>query len=168
MQKNPPIFIAAHNIRSLYNVGSIFRICACFGVDKLFCTGYTGTPPDKKIEKVALRSVELVNWSKFRSIGKLVKSLKSQYPNLTVIGLENNAKVKKPLRSIQQIHVQGPTLLILGEEIRGISKAVYKYIDQFVYIPQGGKKESLNVSVACGIAVFSLTNKALSTSQRKK
>jgi 23S rRNA (guanosine2251-2'-O)-methyltransferase len=153
MTVSPSFFVLAHNIRSLHNVGSIFRTSDVFGVSKLFLSGYTGHPPDAKIEKVSLGAEKTVPWEHAKSAVRLVKKLRAQYPNLQVIGLENNRPGTTPLRKFRP---QSPLLLVVGEEVSGISKNVLRLCDAFVEIPQYGTKESLNVSVAFGIAAYSL------------
>src|SRR5579872_2992275 len=87
-------YVIAHNIRSLLNVGSIFRTADAFGVTKIFLTGYTGTPANfvhkNKISKVALGAENFVPWEYNKSAVRMVKVLRSKYPNIAIIGLENN------------------------------------------------------------------------------
>lgn len=157
--KHKEFFVIAHNIRSLYNVGSIFRTADAFAADKIYLTGYTGTPENinhkKKIGKVALGAESFLKWEYAKSPTALIKSLKSTHPKLQVIGLENNVKAK----SIYRFQPKFPLALILGEETKGISKNLLKLCNQIIEIPMYGKKESLNVSVAFGIAAFVITEK---------
>jgi tRNA G18 (ribose-2'-O)-methylase SpoU len=157
MIKNWPVFVVVHNIRSLYNVGAIFRTADAFGVKKLFLTGYTGCPPDPKISKVALGAEQVILWEKKRSVDSVIKALKKDYSNLMVVGLENNVKTKVPMMVIQDFRVKAPVLLILGEEVSGIPKSVLNKCDVLLEIPMFGVKESLNVSVAFGVVAFYLT-----------
>lgn len=142
-------FVLAHNIRSLHNVGSFFRTSDVFGVSKLFLTGYTGHPPDPRLGKVALGAELTVPWEYNKSPVRLIKKLKTQYPGLSIVGLENNVANTV---SLQSFIPEGPILLILGEEVKGLPKNVRTLCNIFVEIPQFGTKESLNVSVAFGIA----------------
>lgn len=157
MQKQ--FFVIAHNIRSLYNVGSIFRTADAFGVTKIFLTGYTGTPlnpvHNEKISKVALGAEGWVPWEKSPTAFAVVRTLRKMHPKITVVGLENNV-IAKPLNKFKP---KFPLALILGEERQGISKPLLKLCDAIVEIPMLGKKESLNVSVAFGIAAYALTRK---------
>ncbi len=152
------LYIIAHNIRSLHNVGSIFRIADSLGVNKIFLTGYTGAPPDPKIAKVALGAELFVPWEQASSAARLIKKLKKTVPGLSVVALENN--VKPPLVSVNitNFRPKFPLALLLGEETKGISKPLLQLADVIVEIPMRGHKESLNVSVACGIAVYALLN----------
>ncbi len=156
MLHNSGFFVLAHNIRSLHNVGSIFRTSDVFAVDKLFLTGYTGHPPQPKLEKVALGADKTVSWEYHASPVRLIKKLRQEYPKLLVVGLENNLPkgyVATPMASFKGHY---PLLLVLGEEVSGISKKLLPLCDEFLEIPQFGSKESLNLSVAYGIAAFLL------------
>lgn len=145
-------FVIAHNIRSLYNVGSIFRTADAFGVTKIFLTGYTGTPANpihkNKINKSALGAEEWVDWQYVKSVPKLIRELKEQ--GVQIIALENNVKAEK----LPKFKFKGSAALLLGEEVKGVSKSLLKLCDKTVEIPMYGKKESLNVSVAFGIAAY--------------
>lgn len=154
--KIPQLFLIAHNIRSLHNVGAIFRTADSFGVHKIFLTGYTGAPEGKnadKISKVALGAEQFVDWEKAKNLGPLLKKLKAQGVRIAV--LENNVKYK----TIQLPHYKPkfPLALILGEETKGNTKKILDLADDILEIPMHGRKESLNVSVACGVALYQLT-----------
>ena len=153
MIHNSDFFVLAHNIRSLHNVGSFFRTGDVFGVSKLYLTGYTGHPPDPRLAKVALGAELTVPWEYNKSPVRLIKKLKAEYPGLSIVGLENNV----PNTVLLQDYVpDGPVLLILGEEVKGLPKNVKTLCNVFVEIPQFGTKESLNVSVAFGIAAYGI------------
>jgi tRNA G18 (ribose-2'-O)-methylase SpoU len=149
-KKSKEFIVVAHNIRSLYNVGSIFRTADGFGVSKIYLTGYTGTPANPlhkiRIQKSALGAEIFVNWEYCKSPQAVLRILKKKKFN--IIGLENN--VGKPL-NITKFKPKFPLVLILGEETGGINKSLIKLCDRLVEIPMLGKKESLNVSVAFGI-----------------
>ncbi|MCH8049286.1 TrmH family RNA methyltransferase [Patescibacteria group bacterium] len=119
--------VIAHNIRSLYNVGSIFRNAAAFGIEKLYLTGYTATPPRKEISKVALGAEELVDW-KVGKIGQVIDELKKA--GYKVYGLEIGGEVIK----INQIHGQ-KVALVLGNEIEGIDQITRSKLDGLIEIP---------------------------------
>lgn len=162
MTRISDFFVLAHNIRSLHNVGSIFRIADVFAVSKIFLTGYTGHPPDSKISKVSLGAEETVPWEYSTSAARVIGKLKKQYPTLTVVGLENNLPgtgYGHKLHKLGAYKVSYPVLLVLGEEVAGIPKPLLKKCDLFLEIPQYGKKESLNVSVAFGISAYEITKK---------
>lgn len=150
------LYIIANNIRSLHNVGSIFRTADALGAAKVYLTGYTGAPPDPKIAKVALGAENFVPWEKEKSATRLIKKLKTQNPRLRVAALENN--VKRKTIPLSKYRPRFPLALIVGEEVRGVSKPLLALADDIIEIPMRGKKESLNVSVALGIAAYQLLN----------
>jgi tRNA G18 (ribose-2'-O)-methylase SpoU len=148
-------YVIIHNMRSLYNVGSVFRTADAFGVTKVYLTGYTGTPANpihkNKIGKVALGAEDWVPWEYSKSPQAVIRVLKKQ--KVQIIGLENN--VGKPA-DIAKFKPKKSIALLLGEEVTGINKALLKLCDKVVEIPMVGKKESLNVSVAFGVAAYQL------------
>ncbi len=149
-------YVIAHNIRSLYNVGSIFRTADAFGVSKIYLTGYTGHPGlgqkhSQAIGKTALGAEKWVSWEYSKSVFAVLRRLKNQ--KVKIIALENNTQSK----NISGVNIRGPFALVLGEETKGVPKALLKACDAVVEIPMQGKKESLNVSVAFGIAAYALS-----------
>lgn len=150
-------FVIAHNIRSLFNVGSIFRTSDAFGVTKIYLTGYTPTPEvpkhKLKIGKTALGAEDFVPWEYRLRPSMVVKDLRLQLPKISIVALENNTK-SVPLNTFKP---KFPIALVLGEEVNGIAKPLLALCDEVVEIPMYGKKESLNVSVAFGIAAYGLT-----------
>jgi tRNA G18 (ribose-2'-O)-methylase SpoU len=156
MAKNKKeLSIIAHNIRSRHNVGSIFRIADSLGVSKIYLTGYTPRPPHEKIAKVALGAENFVPWEFARSPVILIKKLKKDNPKLSIVGLENNINSSK-LIFLNKFKPKFPIALIIGEETKGIEKKLINLCDKLVEIPMQGQKESLNVSVALGIAVYQI------------
>lgn len=156
MAQSKELYVIAHNIRSLHNVGAIFRSCDSFGVSKVYLTGYTGAPVGKnadKISKVALGAESFVSWEKSKSAIRLIKKLKSQGVRIAV--LENNIKLKTT--NLAKFKPKFPLALLLGEETKGITKALLALADDILEIPMKGQKESLNVSVACGVALFQIS-----------
>ncbi len=144
----PPIYLIAQNIRSLHNVGSLFRTADCFGVNKIYLTGYTGTPPRPQISKVALGADEWIPWEKHWHTHLLIKKLKQQ--GIKIYALETG-KQTKPLNKFKP---QFPCALIVGNEIKGITPTVLKLADAIISIPMLGQKESLNVGIAAGVALY--------------
>lgn len=157
MSKPREFFVIAHNIRSLHNVGSVFRTSDAFGVNKIFLTGYTGRPDyyvhKDKIGKVALGAETWIPWEYVRFAGPLIKRLKSQ--GVFVIALEKVSGAV-PLAAFRP---KFPLALVLGEEVRGVSREILKLCDEIVQIPMLGKKESLNVSVAFGVAAYEISKR---------
>ena len=145
-----------HNIRSLHNVGSMFRTADAAGVAKIYLTGYTPAPVDAfgksrgEIAKTALGAEKNVQWEKERRIGEVFR--KFQEDGVRIIALEQYAGAV----DYRRIKPTRPFALVVGNEVRGLSPPILKKCDTIVEIPMRGKKESLNVSVAFGIAIFSL------------
>jgi len=155
-------FVIAHNIRSLLNVGSFFRTSDAFGVSKLFLTGYTATPASNhKLAKTSLGAETFVDWGHDKSAVRLIKKLKKDYPQIKIVGLENNlpSSVRSKIANLDKYRAAFPMALILGEEVNGIPKNLWPHIDQFLEIPMQGQKESLNVAVAFGIAAYRLISR---------
>lgn len=146
------LYVVCHNIRSLHNVGSIFRTADAAGVTKLYLSGYTGYPPRKEISKVALGAEKTVPWERHAQTWRLLERLKSG--GAQVMALENN--LESPSIDFRQFRPQYPVVLLLGNEIDGLSTALLERVHQIVHIPMYGQKESLNVSVAFGIAIYEL------------
>ncbi len=140
-------YVICQNIRSLFNVGSVFRTSDAFGADKIFLTGITGRPPRKEISKVALGAENYIAWEYCRQPARLIKELKSN--GIKIIALE---QVKGKSIDLNKWQPKFPMALILGYEPKGLPKNLLALADQIVEIPMYGKKESLNVGVAFGIA----------------
>lgn len=153
-------FVIAHNIRSLFNIGSIFRTADAFGVNKIYLTGYTPTPENLnhkiKISKTALGAEDFVPWEYNRSAVSLIKRLQSQKPKVRVVALENNLKGRK-LIELTKFKPKFPLVLVLGEEVGGVDNSLLKLCDKIVEIHMLGRKESLNVSVAFGVAAYRIS-----------
>ncbi|PIZ72687.1 RNA methyltransferase [Candidatus Peregrinibacteria bacterium CG_4_10_14_0_2_um_filter_43_11] len=145
------ITVLAHNIRSMHNIGSIFRTCDGAGISKLYLTGYTACPPRKEINKTALGADESVVWEYHKDPIKLVKKLKKE--GLKIIALERT----EGSIDITTFKSKPPLCMIIGNEIDGVEPDLIKLSDAIVEIPMRGQKESLNVSVAFGIAAYFLT-----------
>ncbi len=152
------VYLVLDNIRSTYNVGAIFRTADACGVSKIYLTGYTPAPVDdfhrvdKGITKTALGAEKVVSWEKVKSISSVLNRLKKD--GVQIIALEqseNSVDYKK-------IKPKFPCAIILGEEVRGMKKAVLNKCDLIAEIPMRGEKESLNVSVATGVALFRILN----------
>ena len=146
--------VLLHNIRSAHNVGAIFRTADAAGVKKIYLSGYTPTPvdrfgrPSKEIGKTALGGELSVIWEYAKSPAKVISTLKKD--GWQIVGVEQDAQAI----DYKDFKIASPTLFILGNEVRGISKGFRDRCDVLVEIPMHGKKESLNVSVAAGIVLF--------------
>ncbi len=146
-----PIYVLLDNVRSVYNVGSIFRTSDAALISKLYFTGYTPHPPRKDIEKTALGAIESVPWEYHKNPTDVVKKLREE--NIKIVALEITDE-SMPYYEIKPEHF--PICLIVGNEITGISDDVLSMCNFSIEIPQFGIKHSLNVAVAYGIAVFEL------------
>ncbi|HLM84173.1 MAG TPA: TrmH family RNA methyltransferase [Candidatus Bathyarchaeia archaeon] len=158
------LVVVCHNIRSAWNVGSIFRTADGVGVAKVYLTGYTPAPPHPGISKTALGAEKIVAWEKFAKLETLLKKLKPSSAKASarkkekyeIVALEQDEKSI----SINSYKSKRNIALILGNEVRGLNKATLSKCDQIIEIPMRGEKESLNVSVAFGIAAYSIIFKA--------
>jgi len=147
-----PIYGLLESIRSLYNVGSIFRSSDGALVKMLFLCGFTPHPPRKEIEKTALGATETVPWQYLRDPLEAVTTMRRE--GITICALEHTAS-SIPYYAIARESF--PICLIVGNELTGISPALLDAADMAVEIPMFGTKQSLNAAVAYGIAVFELT-----------
>ena len=139
------------NIRSLHNVGSMIRTAEGFGVKEVFLCGYTGEPDREAAKKVALGAENAVRWAKAGPAWKVIERLKSE--GFSVIGLERCGRALP----IGKFRPPKKVALVLGNEVNGISPALWDRVDALASIPMHGRKESYNVSVACGIGLYALT-----------
>lgn len=145
------MIVIAHNIRSLHNVGAILRSADAFGVEKVYLTGITGHPPRKEIAKVSLGSEHRVAWESREHVLDLLVELKRAGRHLVAL---DNVERSTPIAEVIDRH---SIVLILGNEVEGLETTVLDACDQVVAIEMPGAKQSLNVSVAAGIAMFALT-----------
>lgn len=148
------IRILLDNIRSTHNVGSIFRTAETLGISKIYCGNTTPVPIDrfgrkrKDIAKVALGAEDSISWEHIDDCELLLNDLKKD--NFEIIAIEQDSKSI----DYKDVKLKGNTLVILGNEVEGVSKKLLKLADKIVEIPLKGKKESLNVSIAAGITLF--------------
>ena len=145
---NREFYIICDNLRSRFNVGSIFRTADALGVTKIYLGGITPCPPHPEIHKVSLGATETVPWEHVRQAWRLVENLKER--GVQIIALE---QTKKSI-DYTKFKPRFPVALIVGNEVNGVSKNLLKRADKVIHIPMHGKKESLNVSVAFGVAGF--------------
>lgn len=149
-------YVVLHNIRSVHNVGSIFRTSDAAGVAKIYLTGYTPIPIDrfgrkrKDLAKVSLSAEESVPWAHRTSAGALVRELRESRVFCVAVEQAKNSGDYKKIPHKQKI------ALIFGNEVYGLPRSVLKQCDCVAEIPMRGGKESLNVSVAAGIVLFQM------------
>ncbi len=146
-----PVYVLLDNIRSLYNVGSIFRTSDGARISKLFLCGYTPHPPRKEIEKTALGSTLTVPWEYRPDPMTVIGELKSRGIRLCVL---EHTDESRDYHSIAKKDF--PICIVIGGEISGVSKDIVAQADTAIEIPMFGVKQSLNAAVAYGIAVFEL------------
>lgn len=150
-----PLILILDDIRSKYNVGSIFRTADGFNIDKIYLCGITPCPPDRVIEKTALGATESVNWEYEQNILNLIKKLKNL--GYYLIGVEQTFNSTSALDLPQNI--PSPIAIMLGHEIKGINDDALEMVDMAVEIPQWGTKHSLNVSVAAAIIMWEIVKR---------
>lgn len=143
----PKLSLVLPNIRSAHNVGAMFRTADGCGFEKLYLCGYTATPPKVQIDKVSLGAETWMPWEHEPDIIACIQSLKDQ--GIRIVALEQT----RTSISLTDYTPQTPLALVLGHEVDGVSEAVLALADDHVHIDMYGKKESLNVSVAAGIAM---------------
>lgn len=147
--------ILVPNIRSLHNVGSIFRSADAFGISEIILSGYTPTPPRPEINKTAIGAEEFVDWRYEKDAKKTVHQLKDE--GYCIVGLEQT----DDSTDLPDFDAAAPEriCIILGSEVSGIEEELLPLIDEFVAIPQFGRKHSLNVSVAAGVVLYAMLEK---------
>jgi len=140
------------DIRSAHNVGAMFRTADGAGVDKIYLTGYTARPPHPQLDKVSLGAEKWTPWEYRRQAWRVFQELREKGYN--IVALEKT----KTSSDIFPWKPKFPLALVVGNEKTGVTKSLLKYCDRAVHIPMIGKKSSLNVSVAAGIAIYKIVN----------
>jgi len=144
------ITILLDNVRSLHNVGSVFRTADAFRIEKIFLTGITGTPPHREIHKTALGATESVNWEYAEDSFTVARNLKAEHYEILVVEQTTESKALHQF----QIRKDQRYCLVFGNEVDGVSEKVVELADHAIEIPQMGTKHSLNVSVCAGIVTW--------------
>ena len=144
------IYVICNNIRSRHNVGAIFRNADAFGISKIYLCGITPQPDHARVEKVSLGAEKTVPWEYAKRAADIVKKLKKD--GVQIVALEKN-RTSHPIKSAK---FKSRVAIILGNEVDGVRGALLKQADIVVHIPMLGIKESLNVSVAAGIAMYAM------------
>ncbi len=154
MKKQKVIELVLCDIRSVYNVGAIFRTADAIGVSKIYLVGITPAPIDRfgkirgDLAKSALGAEKNIKWESVPKISPLLKKFKKEKYQIIALEQSENSKDYKKIKPKEK------NVVVLGNEVKGISESVLKKCDVVAEIPMNGKKESLNVSVACGIVLF--------------
>lgn len=149
--------MVAHDVRSLANVGTLFRTCDAAGVSELVLSGITGTPPDRRIDKVALGAVEMVPWRHAPEPRDLDAVLAGRY----VVVLEQHERAVPPAEL--RLPPGRDVVLVACEELFGARDELVQRADVLLELPMRGRKDSLNVGVAAGIAMFSIADRLWGT-----
>lgn len=153
--KKSPLIIILDNVRSLNNVGSIFRSSDAFLVKHIYLCGITATPPNKDIQKTALGSTDSVSWSYEKDTLSLIKKLQlKKIKVVSVEQVENSIMLQDFTVTKNEVYA-----LVFGHEVKGVSQAVVNQCDAALEIPQYGTKHSFNISVSCGIVLWELFSK---------
>ena len=153
--KKTPIVIVLDNIRSLNNIGSVFRTSDAFLIEKIYLCGITATPPHKDIHKTALGSTDTVAWEYVEDTMDLIKQLKSQNIKICAIEQAEQATLLDAFSPVKDTTYA----LVFGNEVKGVSQQVVSASDMVLEIPQFGTKHSLNISVSAGIVIWDVFSK---------
>jgi len=158
--KKTPLIIVLDNIRSLNNIGSVFRTSDAFLVEKIYLCGITATPPHKDIHKTALGSTDTVAWEYVENTIDLIEQLKSDNVIVASIEQAENATMLNDFKP----EANKTYALVFGNEVKGVAQSVVSASDIILEIPQFGTKHSLNISVSCGVVVWDVFAKMKSLS----
>ncbi len=145
-----PVTVVLNNIRSLFNVGSIFRTADGAGVEKIWLCGITGAPPQAQLLKTALGAEQHVPWEHSRDVAAVIRDLKQRGYQIVLLEQTDQS------RPYEDFRPRFPVALVLGNEIEGVAEGLVPFCDQAVEIDMAGIKNSLNVSVAFGVMVYHL------------
>jgi tRNA G18 (ribose-2'-O)-methylase SpoU len=153
--KKTPLIIVLDDIRSLHNIGSVFRTADAFLIEKIYLCGITATPPNKEIHKTALGATETVTWEHHKNVLEVIENLKKEA--VTTLAIE---QVQSAI-FLQDFTVEKDKkyALVFGNEVHGVSQEAVALCDGSIEIPQLGTKHSLNISVSAGIVVWDLFQK---------
>jgi tRNA G18 (ribose-2'-O)-methylase SpoU len=141
-------YVICDNIRSLENIGSIFRTADALGVRKIFLCGISGKPPHHKISKTALGAEKTIQWEYAKQTGRLIDKLKRAKINIIALEQDKNSVIYTKFKPVF------PLALLVGNEVKGVSKNILKKCDKIIFLPMSGQKESLNVAVSFGAAGY--------------
>src|SRR5262249_13642256 len=145
-----PVTVVLDNVRSMHNVGSVFRTTDAFLLEGIFLCGYTPRPPHRDIQKTALGATESVDWSYYETTQQAVHPLKEQGYQVGAVDQAAGSV------ALQDLNPTAKTAVVFGNEVDGVEPAVLQLCDGALEIPQWGTKHSLNVSVAAGIVLWEI------------
>jgi tRNA G18 (ribose-2'-O)-methylase SpoU len=155
--RKTPVIVVLDNIRSLHNVGSVFRTADAFDIEAIYLCGITATPPHREIIKTALVSTESMVWKYFGDTLEAIAELRGNF--YTILAFEQAEKSTSLADYEPTKNKHEKLALIFGHEVKGVQQAVIDATDVVIEIPQKGTKHSLNVSVSVGISLWEVTNK---------
>jgi len=153
--KKSPIIIVLDNIRSLNNIGSVFRTSDAFLIEKIYLCGITAQPPHNDIRKTALGSTETVDWEYFENTTDIIDKLKSE--NVQICSIEQAEKATTLIDFKPQPNTK--YAFVFGNEVKGVSQKVVDASHLVIEIPQFGTKHSLNISVSAGVVIWDVFSK---------
>lgn len=157
VSKKTPVIVVLDNVRSMSNVGSVFRTADCFLLEGIFLCGITGRPPHREIQKTALGATESVSWEYYQSTADAIAYLKVN--GYYIIGIE---------QTVGAVFLQNFSFesgkkyaLVFGHELDGVAQSIIDMCDSCIEIPQAGTKHSFNIAVSAGIVLWELSKKHL-------
>ena len=150
-----PIIIILDDIRSLHNIGSVFRTCDAFLIEKIYLCGITAVPPNKEIHKTALGATETVSWEYAKDVLEVIEKLKAEKVKIYSIEQVENSSMLNDFQPENDVKYA----LIFGNEVKGVQQEAINLSDGVIEIPQLGSKHSLNISVSAGIVIWDLFQK---------
>ncbi|HEX3386858.1 MAG TPA: RNA methyltransferase [Mucilaginibacter sp.] len=154
-QEKLPVVVVLDNVRSMHNVGSVFRTCDGFAVEKICLCGITGQPPHREIEKTALGATQSIDWAYYADPLQAVEELRNAgYVIIAIEQAENSIMLNE-----FEAEPRKKYALVFGNEVNGVSEEVMKVIDECIEIPQFGTKHSFNIVVSAGIVLWDFFNK---------
>ena len=159
-----PIIVVLENIRSAYNVGSVFRTADAFLVEAIYIIGYSAKPPHKEIKKTALGAEETVNWRHFSTTAEAISQLRED--GFTIYAIEQ-AEGSRALQAITPA-LDEKIAVVLGNEVTGVEQSTIHLCDACVEIPQLGMKHSLNIATAAGVVLWELVRRRLKSEGRER
>lgn len=153
--KKTPIIVILDDIRSLHNIGSVFRTSDAFLLEKIYLCGITATPPHKEIHKTALGATDTVTWEYTKDVLEVIQKLKEENVKIFSVEQTENSIMLNDFK----VETNERYALIFGNEVKGVSQEAINLSDGVIEIPQLGSKHSLNISVSAGIVIWDLFQK---------
>ncbi len=154
-QEKLPVIVVLDNVRSMHNIGSIFRTSDGFAVEQIYLCGITAQPPHREIEKTALGATQSINWTYFETPVQAIEQLRNDgYQIIAIEQAENSQMLNEFMPDVTKKYA-----LIFGNEVNGVSDEVMEQIDACIEIPQFGTKHSFNIVVSAGIVLWDFFSK---------